>query len=530
MTSRLEAMTAQRLGVPVGDFIRLSAQRVPTRTCFVDDVGRAYTFAEVNERVNRLADALGRRGVQRGDRIAIFAVDSVQYLETILASMKLGTTYVALNYRLRPAELLNFLQIARPVALMLSSRYAELISVAAEVSSISTVVGLDDAVPGALRYEDLLVLGNPRNPEVVANDDDILSIAFTSGTTGVAKGVLQSHRMFKAMLVQRLFYYQVAEDDFRYSASPSFHIGGIGMTLLGVFAGFASLILPQFDVVTVQRYLAEGGLTACFMVPTMIRSMLSLPTVRDADYESLRLLIYGSSPMPPALLREAIDVFDCDLMNAFGAGTEAGMQTILLPADHRLAAAGQPRLLESIGRPVLNVDLKLCDANGVEVGPGEVGEIVTRGETIMSGYLDQPELTAKTMLPGGWIRCGDLASRDDEGYLYLAGRRDDMIIRGGENIYPVEIESVLAELTSISEVVVVGQPDEKWGQTVHAYLLLRAGAAFDEQAARDLCRHNLAAYKVPETFTVMDAFPRNASGKVLRRELRREGVSVGNSA
>jgi acyl-CoA synthetase (AMP-forming)/AMP-acid ligase II len=517
-------MSSQRLGVPVGDFIRLSAARTPNAPCFVDGCGRMYSFQRVNEGVNRLASALRERGVQRGDRIAILAVDSVAYLETILAAMKLGATYIALNYRLQQQELANLLRVTDPVALMIGGRYGALLpGIRSASPRLSTVVALEGEIDGAIGFDELLETGGPDDLEVLATDDDILSIAFTSGTTGSPKGVMQSHRMFKAMLVQRLYYFRVGEQEFRYSAAPSFHIGGIGMILLGVFAGYGHLVLPQFDAPTVQHHMSHSGLTGCFLVPTMISSILELPQTHESTYPDLRLLIYGSSPMSPALLRRAMGAFDCDFLNAFGAGTEAGMQTVLTPEDHRRAGSGSPRLLDSIGRPVRNLELRLLDQDTQEVADGEVGEIVTRGETIMSGYLDQPERTAETLLPGGWIRCGDLASADEEGYLYLAGRRDDMIIRGGENVYPVEIESVLADVPGVAEAVAIGVPDEHWGEVVHAYLLL-SGSTFDAEAAREITRSRLAAYKVPEAFVVVDEFPRNASGKVLRRELRRQAA------
>jgi len=224
--------------------------------------------------------------------------------------------------------------------------------------------------------------------------------------------------------------------------------------------------------------------------------------------------------MPPSLLRRAMNTFSCNFIQAFGAGTEAGLQAVLTPADHRRALDGHEYLLTSIGKPASNVDLRLCDDDLNDVSSGTVGEIVTRSDMVMSGYLDNPEASADA-LAGGWFRAGDLAWMDDDGYLYLSGRKKDMIIRGGENVYPIEIETVLFEHDAIKDAAVVGHPDEHWGETVAAYLVLEPGAATppdDELAA--FCRSKLARYKVPTDYVWVDTFPLNASGKVLKRELR----------
>ncbi len=255
------------------------------------------------------------------------------------------------------------------------------------------------------------------------------------------------------------------------------------------------------------------------MVPTMVSALLADPNVDAAEYTRLRSIIYGAAPMPPAVLRRAIEVFGCEFVNAFGAGTETGLQTVLSSADHRRAAAGEEHLLGSIGKPAYGVDLRLVDDAGVDVPRGEVGEIITRNAQTMSGYLDQPEATAEA-LADGWFRAGDLAYMDDENYLYLAGRRTDMIIRGGENIYPIEVEDALCTHDDVAESAVVGAPDEHWGEIVVAFLVAEKGRHIKVEAVLAHCREQLAAYKVPTRIEVVDSLPLNASGKVLRRELK----------
>jgi fatty-acyl-CoA synthase len=291
------------------------------------------------------------------------------------------------------------------------------------------------------------------------------------------------------------------------------------MIFMHIQRGFPTLILPQFEEGAVLRWMQGGRLTGVFLVPTMITRLLADPRVHQGSYDRLRSVIYGASPMSPALLRRAMDVFGCDFINAFGAATEGGLQTSLSPADHRRAAAGAEHLLGSIGKPAFAVDLRLVDESGKDVARGEVGEIITRSRAVMSGYLAMPAESAQA-LRDGWFWGGDLARMDADGYLYLAGRSKDMIIRGGENIYPVEIETVIADYPGVTAVAVVGQPDEHWGEIVVTFVTVASGAVVEQEALRSFCRERLASYKVPAVVTVIDEMPLNASGKILKRELR----------
>ncbi len=522
-------MAGTHRGLALWDWLRLSAARAPQRACFIDEgEGRTLTFAEVNERVDRLAGALAAAGVSKGDTVAILAVDSYRYMETMLASMKLGTTYVPLNYRLAEPEVQTLVAAAEARWLFVSSRYVELAQRLATADGRPLrVVSYDGGgEAGAVEDYEALLAGAAGPPDVVVEDEDILGLAFTSGTTGLPKGVLQSQRMMKNMVLHMMGDYAVTAEECRYSAAPMFHISGMAMVLLGVARAFPSVLNRQFEPEKVVGWMQSGLLTACFAVPTMINTMVHLPEARAAAYPNLRTILYGAAPMPPALLRAAMDTFGCDFIQAFGAGTEAGLQTVLTAADHRRALAGEEHLLGSIGKPAFGVDLRLCDDDWRDVPRGEVGEIVTRSDSVMSGYLRNPGATAES-LRDGWFRAGDLAWMDAEGYLYLGGRRKDMIIRGGENVYPIEIESVLAEHPAVLDVAVIGVPDEHWGEVVGACLIARPGHERPgDDDLRAHCRARLAAYKVPVQFTWLDAFPLNASGKVLKRELRAAAVAA----
>lgn len=504
--------------IQAGDFLRLSAQRFPSRDCFVFDDGSSRSFAQVNGRVNQLADALRRRGIGKGDRVAILATDSGEYVEVMLACMKLGVVYVPLNNRLTDAEVLTLLRRAEPKAIFASARYEPRVAaLALELDGVLFTSSLDGSE--LMPFGDLLAEGTDIEPGVDVDDEDVLALAFTSGTTGLPKGVLQSQRMINALTLQMSVDYQILLDEFRYTASPTFHIAGQAMIFMHIQRGFPTLILPQFEEGAVLRWMQGGRLTGVFLVPTMITRLLDDPRVREGSYESIRSVIYGASPMSPALLRRAMTVFGCDFINAFGAATEGGLQTSLSPADHRRAAAGAEHLLGSIGKAAFAVDLRLVDESGKDVAPGEVGEIITRSRAVMSGYLAMPAESAQAMRDG-WFWGGDLARQDADGYLYLAGRSKDMIIRGGENVYPVEIETVIADYPGVTAVAVVGQPDEHWGEIVVAFVTAAAGAEIAPESLRSFCRERLAAYKVPAVVTVLAEMPLNASGKILKRELR----------
>jgi acyl-CoA synthetase (AMP-forming)/AMP-acid ligase II len=528
--------TASCQTINAGDWIRLSAQRFGERSCFIDEgTETSHTFAETNERVTRLANALLACGVGKGDRLVILANDSHRYMETLLASMKLGACYVPLNVRLAEFEIQNLIKASGATWLFASGRYVRQVSrMTASTGSSLRVIAYDpadsgsadaDSAPSAewadvTMYEDFLATGDIVEPSVNIEDSDILGLAFTSGTTGLPKGVLQSQGMIKHLVMACLLDYEIGPDECRYSAAPMFHISGMAMIMMGVMRGYPNLVASQFDPKQVMAWLSQDRLTGCFMVPTMLASVLDEPDADQHDYARLRSIIYGAAPMPPTLLRRAMDTFSCDFVQAFGAGTEAGLQAVLSPADHRRAVSGHEYLLNSIGKPASNVDLRLCDDDLNDVTPGSIGEIVTRSDMVMSGYLDNPEASDEA-LAGGWFRAGDLAWTDDEGYLYLSGRKKDMIIRGGENVYPIEIETVLFEHDSIKDVAVVGHSDDHWGEIVVAYLVLEPDARTptdDELAV--FCRQKLARYKVPTTFVWVEVLPLNASGKVLKRQLQ----------
>lgn len=514
-------MGTGHLEISLGEMLPLSADRHPDKPCFLFPDGSWHTFGQTNTRVNRLVSALRAEGVGRGDRLAVFALDSHRYVEIVLAALKLGAVYVPLNYRLTRPEADVLLGRAAPVALFHDRRYADLLAGVRDAHPGIRLCLALDAAPGedASEFDRFLAGGSDVEPDVVAGDADTIGLAFTSGTTGLPKGVVQSQRMMKNVINASIIETRVTPDEVRYCAAPAFHITGIVGLLMGAAYGYTSLLLPQFDAATVLGFLAEDRVTGAFLVPTMISTLLQCDGVDRHAYDRLRLIYYGASAMSPALLRRAMDVFDCGFLNLFGAGTEAGMQAVLRPEDHVRALDGHPELLGSIGYPSYGVALRLVDEDMRDVPDGEVGEIATRSDQVMDGYLEMPEETGRA-LRDGWFRAGDMAYRAPNGLLYLHGRKKDMIIRGGENIYPIEIESVLAEHPAVAQSAVVGVPDEHWGEVVRAYLTLRPGCRAEPAELAAHCAARLARYKVPADFRVVAEMPVNASGKILKRELR----------
>lgn len=524
-------MTGERCVLALGDWLAIAARQRPDQRCFVqpDDShphGRRHvTFAEASSRVNRLARALRGRGLEPGDRVGIVAVDSIEHTELLLACFKAGIVVCDLNCRLKLPELVNILGRCPVAAMFASARYVELLD------------GLDAAAVGPPWRASLDGTPNGTDPThddllseavddidfpAVAFGEDLLTIAFTSGTTGIPKGVMQSERMLRNVALSGIRETRLRPGGLRYSGAPVFHISGLGSVLYALGSGAGSLFLPQFDAGEALWWMQHEEVTSCLLMPTMISALLALDA-GQGSFPHLRGMMYGGAPMSPSLLRSTMEVFGCDLFNGFGAGTEAGGQTMLGPEEHLAALNGSDHLLGSIGTPILGVDLRLCDDELNDVPRGEIGEIVTRSNTVMSGYYQQPELTARALVDG-WFRAGDMARQDVDGFLYLEARKSDMIIRGGENVYPIEIESTLADHPSVRFAAVVGVPDAHWGELVVAAVERVPGADVDAGELQVWCKDRLASFKVPEHVVFFHALPTTASGKLVKSRVRSEVV------
>ncbi|MFV0532874.1 MAG: class I adenylate-forming enzyme family protein [Cumulibacter sp.] len=500
---------------PLAGILPYAARRFPKNRCFLDQDGHSRTFAEVHERVNRLANSLRDAGVEKGTRIALLDTDSMEYAEVLLACFTLGATYVPVNYRLATPEITNILGRAQPSWLFVGQRYLaqgrEVIDGFDFDCQIASLDGCTD-----IDVEGLIAQGSPFEVVVTVYDEDPVGIMFTSGTTGLPKGVVQSQGMQKRSMSMGWETYP-RPGDVRYTASPMFHIAGWAIVFCQIATGATSLIVPQFDAQVTARAIRDGVLNGCFLVPTMMQAVLEQDDA-PSGLEKLDTILYGSAPMPPSLLRRALQRWpECNFWNMFGAGTESGLQTLLRPEDHRRALAGEDHLLASAGQPVLGVDLRILDDEGNPVPTGTVGNIAAKTDCVMDGYLDMPEKTREA-LHDEWFWGGDRGYFDAEGYLYLGGRSRDMIIRGGENIYVAEIEIVLTDWPTVIDAAVVGREDGKWGEVVIAFVE-HEGEPPTADELRELCRSRLASYKVPVEYHVLDRLPRNPTGKVRKNEL-----------
>ncbi len=500
-----------------GDYIRTAAEITPELPCFIFEDGRERSFKEANTRVNLLATGLLRKGIIKGDRVAILSIDHANYIETMFACTKIGAIFVPLNNRLQLPELIAQLTVAEPTALLYSERYEDLAGKLLQaISSIKFSIAFDQSKKN-VQYNDFLLSGEDHEPEIDIFNEDIMALAFTSGTTGVSKGVLQPYGMLKIQCSHGMTNYEIDWEGRRYSGSPMFHIGGYGLILTNIISRSASLILPQFNATEALRCIDELKITDCLFVPTMISSLLDHPNCGNTSFSSLKTIMYGGAPMSPALLKRAIETFGCNFVQLFG-GTETGTQSTLTSKDHWRAHAGEHNLLTSVGRPGIGVVAQIVDSEGKEVPRGTIGDIVTLSDQRMAGYLGMPDATAQAFR-GGWYWGGDMGYMDEDGYIFLAGRSKDMIIRGGENVYPVEIETVLTKFPGVTHAAVIGEPDDHWGEVVIACISVSSEfAGIPDLMAH--CSQNLASYKRPIRIEILDFFPLNSSGKIFKPRLR----------
>jgi acyl-CoA synthetase (AMP-forming)/AMP-acid ligase II len=502
-----------------GDWPTLAAHAAPHSAALLTADGEVVSYADLEVRASRLADALRRRGVVKGERLAILDTDGVEYVLLIVAAMKLGVILAPLNFRLAAAELAELVSVIDPTVIAVGPRYAPLLDDLARAApslrlTVATITDPAGVATARVSVADLISESDVTSLAASTLDTDVVTWLLTSGTTGRPRIVAQSQGMVKADIAKGAVEHGFRPDECLYAGSPLFHVAGMGWLSYALARGACYLLIPQFDVDELLAHLKSGVLTRCLLISSMAISLVEHPEV-EGDYPALRGIAYGGAATPPWVVRRLQEIFDCDLYNTFGAGTECGGQTVLRPEDHRRALAGAEHLLASIGRPMYGVDLELRAPDGRPVPDGEVGEICTRSDSVMDGYVGQPELTA-ARVRDGWVHGGDMAWRDSEGYLYLAGRKDDMILRGGENIYPVEVENALSAHPAVSEAVVVGLPDPYWGQIVAAAVLTAPGATIDEDDLRGFAAQRLAHYKLPTRITVLDEFPRNATGKAQR--------------
>jgi long-chain acyl-CoA synthetase len=499
--------------VRVADVIRRHAAQRPDAVALRQGE-RELAYGDLDERSNRLAQALLARGVRAGARVAYLDRSSPEVIELLFAASKTGAVLVPLNWRLAARELAAVLADAQAPVLIAGPGYRELAEQALERLS----PGPDLVVVGR-EYERWLAAHEPRDPGGRGDAGDVIVQMYTSGTTGVPKGVLTTHGNL-AVTAQTSRRWAFDERSVSLTPLPMFHIGGIGWAYCGLWHGATTVLVRDFEPTAVLDLLERRRVTNAVLVPTMLQMLTAVPGAADRDYSALRTIAYGAAPITTPVLKASLRTFGCGLLGLYGLTESTGGVVALEPEDHD-PDGPREHLLRSAGRPYPWVELRIADpVSGDPLGPHQVGEVWLRGPNVTPGYFNRAAETAAALTKDGWLRTGDGGYVDEDGYLFLTDRIKDMIVTGGENVYPVEVEEALAQHADVAEVAVIGVPHPHWGEAVKALIVSRPGARPGAEELIAFARARLAGYKLPRSVDFVSELPRTPSGKVLKRELR----------
>ncbi len=508
----------------LGTLLTQSARTFGDHVALVHGAKRR-TYREFNARTNQLANALCKLGVRKGDHVAILQYNYLETLEAIFACFKAGCAAVPINFRLHPREFAFIIDHAECKAVILSPEFNEPIrEVQAGLPKVQQFIALEGAQGEMLDYEAVLAGESDQWVDADVQPDDVAWLFYTSGTTGHPKGAMLTHRNLLAMTMN--FFADMAPlgpGDAILHAAPLSHGSGL-YAIPNVAKAATNVILPtqSFDPEVVCRTIEEHRITNMFAAPTMVKLLVDSPAVDRYNLSSLKCLNYGGGPMYVEDLKKAIDKLGPCLVQLFGQG-ESPMTITYLPTRDHVTRGTREQLgrLASAGISRTDVEVKILDDDGNDLPPGITGEIVTRSDLVMAGYWKNPEATAAA-LRDGWLHTGDVGYLDEQGYLFIMDRSKDMVITGGENVYPREIEEVLLRHPAVKEVAVIGVPDAKWGEKITACVVCSEGVAASEEELIAFCKDHLASYKKPKMVVFMSDLPKNNYGKILKRELRNQ--------
>jgi acyl-CoA synthetase (AMP-forming)/AMP-acid ligase II len=509
------------------DFLSIANAICPERHAVVFG-GKKWTVAHVNERVNRLSHALIGLGIEHGDRIGMLQVNCNQYVEAYFAAAKIGAIFVPLNFRARADEISYMIANAQTKILFVGSRYLTMVdTLLPQLSTVTHCVTVDAGVAGRLYYEDMISSSSSDEMGSEIGDEDTTILMYTAGTTGRPKAVPLTHGGFVSYVLDNVAPADPEIEEKNLLTVPLYHVAGIQAMLAAVYGGRSLVMMKQFEVKEWLETVEREQATRAMLVPTMLKMIIDDPEFNRYNLESLKIITYGAAPMPFEVIKKAITKLPgVNFINAYGQTETASTITSLGPEDHIIEGSDEEcqrklkRLTSSIGKPLSDVEVKIVDEAGNPLPVLEVGEIMAKGPRIMRGYWHDEEKTAQVMTHDGWLRTGDKGWMDEDGYIFLAGRSDDMIIRGGENISPAEVEDVLYSHPKIEDAAIIGIPDAKWGQVPRAIVVLKKREASTPEEIMEFCKSELAGFKRPRSVIFVDSLPRNQMGKVLKKELR----------
>lgn len=506
----------------LGDVARYHAESRPDAVAFSFE-GRDTTFFDFDRHTSQVANALIAAGLSTGDRVAYVGKNSDWYFELLIGAAKAGVVTTPIGWRLAAPEIAYIVADSDAKLVFVGPELIGHVGdVAAELTHRPVVIAMEPEGAGENQTFEAWRNAQPdKDPLKDIATSDIAIQLYTSGTTGRPKGAMLTHDNLLAMRREAsktpLAWNQWGPSDVSLLAMPVAHIGGTGWGLVGLLNGAKGVVAREFDPTRVLDYIEKDRISKMFMVPAALQIVVRLPRAREVDYSRLSYILYGAAPIPLDLLRECMEVFGCGFVQQYGMTETTGTVVYLPPEDHD--PAGNKRM-RAAGLPMPGVELKVIDETGKTLPPNTVGEVAVRSASTMKGYWKLDEATAKTIDADGWLRTGDAGYLDEDGYLFIHDRVKDMIISGGENIYPAEVESAVYGHPHVAEVAVIGVPDEKWGEAVKAVVAPKPGVTPDPADIIAFARSRIAHFKAPKSVDFVAALPRNASGKILRRELR----------
>ena len=496
----------------VGEILADTARKFPDKTAMICD-DKTVTYRELDSRVNQRAHGFLQRGIAGKKRVAVLLSNSIELVEVYFALARLGCVTIPLNYRLSGRELSFILDNAEPAALIMGEEYSSLVhELKAPIGKLDVLITIGKATPKDENFDSLCNNQPDHAPEVEVIPQDESFIIYTSGTTGRPRGVVLTHANNFFNTLNYTSAYQMKESDVELALTPMFHSSTLGRVVTYVFNGVTFVTSRRFDPEKALGLVSTHHVTSITQSPTMYAALLNLNNGDTYSCGSVRRIVSGAAPLFPAIRSRLAKRFPhAGIYDLYGLTEASPGVSILKPDD-------PPEKITSVGRPMKHVTVKIVDHEGNEVSPGENGEVVCRGPNLMKGYYNDLPATQE-VLRDGWLYTGDMGKMDQDGYLYLTGRKKELIVRGGENIYPAEVESVLHQHPGIKEAAVIGVPDEYWGETVKAWVVSKPGATLSEKEIIAFCTSQLAHYKRPQSVVFIDSLPKNAAGKVIKSEI-----------